>query len=70
MHKKIEHDLPADRLMEHFPLYGEHFDEIDPVMSRGTHNGRCGNDRQAIIRQLATNGLTRPLYNKNIIKIT
>ena len=57
-------DVPAELVMEHVTNYEEYLDEIDPNMSTVTTVGRRNNVREALTRQLAANGLSRPIYNK------
>jgi hypothetical protein len=71
------HDLTPDLIVEHVPLYEEYLDEVDPAdpavpRQPVSQSGRRNNVREAITRQLATNGLSRPDYNKkkNSLQIT
>lgn len=71
------HDLTPDLIVEHVPLYEEYLDEVDPAdpavpRQPVSQSGRRNNVREAITRQLAANGLSRPDYNKkrNSLQIT
>ena len=62
-------DLTPDLKMEHIGLYEEYLDEVDPVdptvlQLPVVQSERRNNVREAITRQLAANGLSRPYYNK------
>jgi hypothetical protein len=59
-------DLPAELVMEHLTLYEEYLDEIDPSTPTATTTTvvRRNKVREAITRQLAANGLSRPIYNR------
>ena len=58
-------DLPAELVMERLTLYEEYLDEIDPSMQIDTTPiVRQNKVREAITRQLAANGLSRPIYNR------
>ena len=59
-------DLPAELVMEHLTLYEEYLDEIDPSTPTATTTTVVQQNkvREAITRQLAANGLSRPIYNK------
>jgi len=58
-------DLPAELVMEHLTLYEEYLDEIDPSMQIDTTTiVRRNKVREAITRQLAANGLCRPIHNR------
>jgi hypothetical protein len=70
-------DLTPDLIVEHVPLYEEYLDEVDPAdpavpRQPVSQSGRRNNVREAITRQLAANGLSRPDYNKkrNSLQIT
>jgi hypothetical protein len=56
--------------MEQIPLYEEFLDHNYPVYlnmpsSLPQQTGGCNNVREAITKQLAAHGFSRPLYNKN-----
>jgi len=62
-------DLTPDLIVEHIPLYDEYLDDVDPVDPTApwlpvVHRGKRNNVREAITRQLAAKGLSRPYYNK------
>ncbi len=59
-------DLPAELVMEHLTLYEENLDKIDPSTPTATTTTvvRRNKVREAITRQLAANGLSRPIYNR------
>jgi hypothetical protein len=62
-------DLTPDLIVDHIALYEEYLDDIDPVDPTASrlpvvHSGKRNNVREAITRQLAANGLSRPYYNK------
>jgi hypothetical protein len=63
------HDLIPELILEHVPLYEEYLDEVDPAdpavpRQPVSQSGRRNNVREALTRQLAANGLSRPHYYK------
>ncbi len=62
-------DLTPELLEEHIPLYEEYLDDIDapaPGMQAPVPqlSGKRNNVREAITKQLAAHGLSRPWYNR------
>ena len=62
-------DLTPELLEEHIPLYEEYLDDIDapaPGMQAPVpqFSGKRNNVREAITKQLAAHGLSRPYYNR------
>ncbi len=73
---KVNFMIP-DLIVEHVPFFEEYLDEVNPVdpavyRQPVSQSGRRNNVREAISRELAANGLSKPYYNKkcNILQIT